>query len=97
MIWFLIRDNDTEAKCRFFVASLGNFKVSVESQLRKSQTYISFLNEKDVKGSQLLEKIVWKFNFIFLVGTQSDSGLDHTLRELSKSITKKYLKKLSFS
>lgn len=94
----MIRDNETEAKCRFFIASLGNFKVSVESQLRKSQTYIYiFLNERDVKGSQLLEKIVWKFNFIFLVGTQPDSWLDHTLRELSKEITRKYLKKLSFS
>lgn len=32
------------------------------------------------------------FNFVFLVGTQS--GLNHTLRELSKEITRKYLKKL---
>lgn len=50
-----------------------------------------------LKGLNFWKKIVWKFNFIFLVGTQSDSGLAHTLRELSKSITKKYLKKLSFS
>lgn len=36
MTWFLIGDNEAKAKCRFFVASVDNFNISVESQLRKS-------------------------------------------------------------
>jgi len=36
MTGFLTRDNDAEAKCRFFVTSLDNFKINIESQLRKS-------------------------------------------------------------
>ena len=55
MTRFLIRDNEAEAKCRFFVISLDNFKVSIESQLRKSSKIFS--SKGDVQGSQLSEKL----------------------------------------
>lgn len=59
MTWFLIEDNEAKAKCRFFVASLGNFKINVESQLRKIPTQIFlFFSEGECWQLSTFRKVV---------------------------------------
>lgn len=74
---------------------MDNFKINVESQLRKSPNILFSSMRGMLKGLNIHgKKLSEDFNFVFLVGTQPASGLNHTLRELSKEVTRKYLKKL---
>jgi len=56
MTWFLIGDNEAKAKCRFFVASLDNFKISVESQLRKSPNRFFYSSTRGMLAGLNFEK-----------------------------------------
>lgn len=58
MTWFLIGDDEAKAKCRFFVASLDNFKISVESQLRKSPNRFFLFNKGECWRVSTFRKVV---------------------------------------
>lgn len=74
---------------------MDNFKINVESQLRKSPNVFFSSMRGMLKGLNIHRKrLSQDFNFVFLVGTKPESGLNHTLRKLSKEVTRKYLKKL---
>lgn len=66
---------------------MDNLKINVESQLRKSPNIFfssmrGMLEGLNFQGEKLSESLT----SIFLVGTQPESGLNHTLRELSKEL-----------
>ena len=78
MTRFLTRDNDAEAKCRFLVTSLDNFKINIESQLRKSSEMF-FSKRRCSRVSTF-----WKTEALpsfFFSGTQPESRLITLLRE----------------
>lgn len=70
----LIGDNEAEAKCRFFVVGLDDFKTNVESQLKKSPNIFFFFNEWNVRGSQLSEKLSEDLTSFFLQGHSLSLG-----------------------